>query len=67
LHFGLACSLFFVNKLSIYSIIVDKGLICFGPRCGWDRSGAVVGGQLSAISGQTANEQQSTINDQPSI
>jgi len=27
---------FFVNNLSIYSIIVNKGVICFGSKCGWD-------------------------------
>jgi hypothetical protein len=25
------------HKLSIYSIIVNKGLICFAPKCGWDK------------------------------
>ena len=28
----------FVNKFMIYSIVVDKGLICFVPKSGWDKT-----------------------------
>jgi hypothetical protein len=28
----------FAHKLTIYSIIVDKGVICFVSKCGWDKT-----------------------------
>jgi len=31
-YFGSSFLLFFTNKLTIYSIIVDKGVICFGSK-----------------------------------
>ena len=30
-------SLFFANKISIYSIIANKGVICFVSKSGWDK------------------------------
>jgi len=36
LYFGSSFLLFFVNNLTIYSIAVDKGVICFGSKSVWD-------------------------------
>ena len=36
LLFGSPFLLFFANKLTKYSIIVDKGVICFGSKYDWD-------------------------------
>jgi len=36
-HYGSAFLHIFVNNLSIYSIIVDKGVICFGSKFCWDK------------------------------
>jgi hypothetical protein len=36
-YFGSSFSHFFTNKLMIYSIIVDKGVICIGSKCVWDK------------------------------
>ena len=37
LRFGSSFLHIFANKLSIYSIIVDKGVISFGSKFGWDK------------------------------
>jgi len=48
--------LIFAHKLLIYSIIVDKGLICFVPKCGWD-SGLVKCSLCFAVNGFKDNHE----------
>jgi hypothetical protein len=41
--FGSSFLVFFANKLTIYSIVVGKGVICFGSKCGWDMVIVILG------------------------